>query len=388
MFKFIRIAVLLLILAFITYVSLTWLKINKTQELDIEKWQDGIAVAEKDGKYGYVNEDLKPIINYQYDIAKPFINERAITGIKFGNQYKYRLIDKQGNYIGEFYDEIMHLGDDIYRVRNNIKGKNPNDDDYYAWQMMDSHGKIISHKTYTLIDTFFDGVARVCIKDKCGFIDKMGRQTIRMGQASNEDRIIKSFDYSSGELDTRTGKNKGFSHGLVKNTKDGLIGFIDKNGKTVIPHQFTDAQNFSNGLAIVSTDKGIGVINTQGDFIVYPNNDYKKIEPFDKNVAVFQQGEYYGLIDNTGKTIIPTQREYTLISKFSKDNIAIVKKDDLYGFIDITGKEIIAPMYETTWGSFEDGRARVSKKGDENHIWHINKDNQIIGKETLTIISH
>lgn len=175
---------------------------------------------------------------------------------------------------------------------------------------------------------------------------------------------------------------------MVKNTKDGLIGFIDKNGKTVIPHQFTDAQNFSNGLAIVSTDKGIGVINTQGNFIVYPNNDYKNIEPFDKNVAVFQQGEYYGLLDNTGKTIIPTQREYTLISKFSKDNIAIVKKDDLYGFIDITGKEIIAPMYESTWGSFEDGRARVSKKGDENHIWHINKDNQIIGKETLTIISH
>ena len=78
MFKIVRLTLLLLALAYVIWLSLTWIKINKTEESDITEWRDGIAVSKENGKYGYVNEKLKPIIRHQYDYAQPFDGERAI----------------------------------------------------------------------------------------------------------------------------------------------------------------------------------------------------------------------------------------------------------------------------------------------------------------------
>lgn len=384
MFKIIRLTVLLLALGYVIWLSLAWLKINKTEEAHIEEWHDGLAISQQNGKYGYVNEQLKPVIHYLYDYAKPFNGERAITGIKFGSAYKYRLIDKSGTYVGDFYDEMDYLGDGLYKVRNNITGKKPDDLDYYAWQLMNGDGQIISSRSYTLMDSFNDGASRVCIKQKCGFINTSGKETIMLGQASNQEKYSRVYDYSSGRLDTRTGKNHGFSHGLAKNTKDGLIGFMNTSGKIIIPHQFTHADNFSDGLAIVKTKDGTGVIDIQGNFIIRPSTTYDEIQPYAQNVAIFKQGQYYGVLDKAGKTVVTTDKHYTSISPFDTSGVAIIQKDGLYGYMDTTGQVFIPPIYAETWSGFENGYARVSKKDDPNHIWHIDRNNKIIGKETLT----
>ena len=384
MFKIVRLTLLLLALAYVIWLSLTWIKINKAEESDITEWRDGIAVSKENGKYGYVNEKLKPIIRHQYDYAQPFDGERAITGITFGSAYKYRLIDKNGNYVGEFYDEMSYLGDGMYRVRNNISGKKQGDKDYYAWQLMNGHGQIVSSRKYTLMDSFSDGASRVCIEKRCGFINTSGKETIFLGQASNQEQHSHVYDYSNGKLDTRTGKNQGFNHGLAKNTKDGLIGFMNTSGKVIIPHQFTHADNFSDGLAVVKTKDGIGVIDTQGKFIIQLTHQYDEINSYTNNVAIFKQGQYYGVLDKTGRAIVTTDKQYTSISSFDTSGIAIIQKDGLYGYMDTKGQVVIPPIYAETWGGFENGYARVSKKDDPNHIWHIDKNNKIIGKETLT----
>ena len=49
-----------------------------------------------------------------------------------------------------------------------------------------------------------------------------------------------------------------------------LWGFIDKTGRNVIPPQFLDVYQFSDGLAAVRTDSGWGFINTSGNFVIQP----------------------------------------------------------------------------------------------------------------------
>lgn len=89
------------------------------------------------------------------------------------------------------------------------------------------------------------------------------------------------------------------------------------------------------------------------------------------------------MMDNMGKIIVPTSRQYHTIRPFNIAKVATIQKDELFGVIDNTGKEIIPPIYSEIWGDFEYGYARVSKPDDPNHIWHVDKNNQIIGYEKL-----
>ena len=77
----------------------------------------------------------------------------------------------------------------------------------------------------------------------------------------------------------------------------------------------------------------------------------------DKVVAIKKDG-LYGLVDFTGKEIVPPQ--YGDISSFSEGK-AIVKRDNFYGVIDETGKEIVPPHYDKVF-PFINGKAIVEKK--------------------------
>jgi len=49
-------------------------------------------------------------------------------------------------------------------------------------------------------------------------------------------------------------------------------GYIDANGKMVIPPQFDLALSFNSGLALVYVGGKAGYINQVGQFIWYPTN--------------------------------------------------------------------------------------------------------------------
>lgn len=383
MFKIIRLTVLLAILAYAIWLSLAWLKINKTEEAHIEAWQDGLAVSQQNGKYGYVNEKLKPVIAHQFDQAEPFIGERAITAISYGSSYKYRLIDKQGNYVGEFYDKIDSLGQGLYRVRNNVQGKKSGESDYYQWQLMNADGHILGSKRYHLIDTFQEGRARVCIKKRCGFIDQTGNEIVLLGNASNQAQHVYSYDYSDGTADTTTGKHQGFSQGLSQSFDNNLVGFRNTQGTLVIDHQFLQAKNFSENVAVVRTQQGWGVIDTQGNFVIKPTQ-YSDIEPFYHQVAIVRQDGQVGVINKAGKLIVPLGK-YRTITRFDRSGTAMVSKDNDYGVIDNTGKEIIPVIYQEIFGDFNDGVIEAIKDDNPTVLLHLNKQHQVVGQSKLTI---
>lgn len=151
-----------------------------------------------------------------------------------------------------------------------------------------------------------------------------------------------------------------FHEGLAAVQHNGLWGYIDKEGKEVIPCQYESAEDFNNSRAIVSKGGLYGCIDTKGNEVVpfeygwiHHYTDYFTVNKDYKNI------HGCGYLDNEGKEIAPCI--YSAISSFS-DGLSRVRKDDLYGFIDKQGKEVIPYKYEYA-EVFSDGLALIEREG-------------------------
>jgi hypothetical protein len=178
-------------------------------------------------------------------------------------------------------------------------------------------------------------------------------------------------------------------------------GFIDLNGKLVIPMTFNYVGNFSSGLAVASNNDKVGYIDATGAYVIAPQFDYAA--DFSEGVAAVcysNDGLQCGYIDTKGKIITPldiasmdfqTQASegfftachgsfdncrysYTKIDgtpanfgffgwadPFSEGLAAVqqsVEDEYLWGFINNKGDLVIKPMFPWV-GKFRNGLAPV-----------------------------
>ena len=159
-------------------------------------------------------------------------------------------------------------------------------------------------------------------------------------------------------------------------------GYVDKDGKIIIPHKYDYAWNFSEGMAMVQLDDYIdctrrtklGFIDKTGKVIIPLK--YSDIGIFSEGLANVrvedsQFNGKFGFIDKTGKEVIPIKYGYAY--KFS-EGLAAVKMGDKWGFINKADEFIIPAKYDEA-NSFSDGLAAV-KMGDK---WgFINKADEFI----------
>lgn len=149
-----------------------------------------------------------------------------------------------------------------------------------------------------------------------------------------------------------------FSEGLalvsIEDTVKGRpqYGFIDNTGKIVIPLKYDDGASFDGGLAVVNR----GMV-------------------FDVD-AFNYVGGLWGFVDKTGKEVV--KLKYQDVSYFSDglamvqtemhyDTVKAVNYGGLYGYIDKTGKEVIKPKYDEA-EYFDKGMASVAIYDTANGI--------------------
>ena len=120
--------------------------------------------------------------------------------------------------------------------------------------------------------------------------------------------------------------------------EDYRYGYIDKNGKEVVPCQYMGVSAFSEGLAKVR------------------DGDYK-----------------YGFVDVNGNEVIPCQYDYDNVRNFS-DGLAAVGCIGNYGFIDKNGDLAIDTLYDIV-SDFRNGHAVVSRNGE---VFVINKNGEYV----------
>lgn len=382
---------LIMILCMVAWFSFVlWYNDKISQYTD---WSDGMGISkDKQGKFGYVNDHFQLKINHQFDYAEPFDKGFAITGINYGKAIRYRVIDKNGRYVGEFYDSITALGENLYAVKNRTKLKTKEQFEDNQWQVMDSTGKIVSKRIYHAISPFHEQRARVCIGNQCGFIDTKAHEIVPLSDKVMDTKTV--YDFSKS-LDGKPTNDSNFSNGLglYFSPSEKSYGYLDKNGNIVIAPQFSHAKPFSEGFAVVEQHGGLGVIDTTGNFVKLPDRNIGNIEQFSDNRAIFKlkDNPYAGVIDNAGNEIVSPNRSYTSISRF-KQGYAVFTYKGLQGVIDNSGKEIIPPLYSDLvdlgqGNGVKDGRFRAMLlESDKPESLFINPQNKIVLRKKLTVM--
>lgn len=177
-----------------------------------------------------------------------------------------------------------------------------------------------------------------------------------------------------------------FNEGLARIKLNGKWGFIDKEGTMIVKPVYDSVMNFSDGLAAFLWQSGKwGYVDKTGKNVIYPQYDYAG--PFSNETASILKGVEWGTIDKKGKfvgepeidedgsllamlavsQIDEPQKKMNaaLADKFDLDyvgkynySLAAASKDGEWGFIDQNGNIVIEMIYDET-GNFSNNVAKV-----------------------------
>ena len=373
---------------------------------NVSSFSEGFAVVEKDKKYGYVDQNGKEVVPPTYYSAGSFSDGVAVAYSK--EDCTWHIIDKTGNVKAQLkgYDNVGYsFSNGFIQVEK---------DDKYG--LADTAGKEVLPPVYDFVGDFNDGLAWAEKNEMWGLIDIAGNEVLPFiySQSFNEgfsrvkedgnlslvdkagkEVLILPHDYYSvrdfndgvavihfvpGDIwyiIDKTGNVKaqlkdyryvsGFSEGFAQVTKDGKYGFVDKNGKDVVPPIYDDVQDFNEGFAQVAKDGKYGFVDQTGKEVV--PLIYDSVDSFSDGLARVEKDGKRNYIDKTGKEVVPS--EYDLGWGEFSEGFADVKKGEKYGYIDKNGNETVPMIYDET-REFSEGLAWV-RQGKKWGILKINE---------------
>ena len=181
------------------------------------------------GKFGYIDETGKIIVNPQFDASNPFAEGLALVCVGPCDLDHWR----------------------GYRIAANPYGLEP--------------ANTKGPETEKLEQTF-----------KYGYIDQTGKMVINP-------MFENAQDFSEGMAGVCVGPGCYFNVLSDKPKEEGKWGFIDKTGTLVIPPQFSRVWTFHEGLASVSVGGKWGYVDKKGKFAINPQ--YDLVNEFQNGVA-------------------------------------------------------------------------------------------------------
>lgn len=335
-------------------------------------FSDGLALVELNHKYGYINSKGETVIPFKYDRAQPFNQGRAkvetIFGKKTDGQFKAGYINTTGKFvIPKQYLGLSSFRDSIAKFWNGtLQG-------YINWQ-----GDTLVSPHYAYSNRFSEGRALVSTtppryEPKLGkvifatahYIDLQGniRFTIRNAAAESYANGLALIVAQAGDttqamyfinkqgkkvLDvSQYGLVSGFSEGLAAVVKQGKIGFINTQGKLVIPCQYTLNPNwqrqkakrrmprFIDGLAaVILPNKGWNLIDPKGKPQLKASYQYLQVVSKDQILA--NKNGRWGIIRPSGQVILPLH--YDAVKPF-KNGLALVRQGNRFFYVDTEGEE-------------------------------------------------
>lgn len=159
-------------------------------------------------------------------------------------------------------------------------------------------------------------------------------------------------------------------------------GYINQNGQITIEPQYLAANDFSDNLALVSTEKGLKYIDKTGSAAFELNIENGK--SFSEGLAGIKKNGKWGYIDLSGNIVI--EPRFKIAEPFS-EGLAVVSENGIKsGYIDLKGNYVIEPKYDMAL-PFSDGMAYVypdSEGADPNNKRaYIGHDGNVIFQPNL-----
>jgi len=212
---------------------------------------------------------------------------------------------------------------------------------------IDRNGNKLQTATYTKMYNFSDGLAMVYRSDSTGFIDRTGKEVIPLSPD-----VVDKYHYHNG---------------LSREKLNWYFVFRDKNGRVKYPEFYTykfygysDARDFSEGLAAVKADNGWGYIDIYGKMVIPDTLRAERAGDFHDGVAVVVVRNpkiHSYLINRKGQKISSNYRQFL---DFRNELAAVQNLEEKWGVINSTGKEVIPCAYGEPF-IYYDGLIRVSQ---------------------------
>ncbi|WP_029269375.1 WG repeat-containing protein [Flavobacterium sp. KJJ] len=305
------------------FVDSTGRQITKFKYDEVKKFKGGLAGAKFKGKWGFINEKGTEITPFKYDEIHDFYYDMA--GVRIGDFWGF--INREGvDIILPKYDEVYFFsstGSAFYKkilscdVEKNKKKKANN----IEYGIVNKEGL---EKRIDLRERK-QALKEICKQCNMAFRQKneeteKGFTIIRIKQDNNfsltneEFNINESQRYFSKKAESndrlevieiipvKYDQIKDFHGDFAAVSLNNKWGFVDSNGNEIIPLKYDCAQDFNYGLAAVELNGKWGFINTRGKEIT--EMKYDRVSDFQDVALVFIDNKY-GIIDKTGKEIIP-----------------------------------------------------------------------------------
>lgn len=258
-----------------------------------------------------------------------------------------------------YYSRLEYCGEGLFGFESNGK-----------FGYMDANQKIIIPATLDLkltsgepIPAFKNGLAAVRSNGKYGVIDSKGK-------------LVVPYDYNSITLYS---KSKNVALVTKKENNKTFYGLLSTQNKVLIPVEYDDLSVDSN-LVTVSQNYKYGLMDITGKKIL--PLEYKLVNTFSKSAAVkFEKDNKVGFTDSKGNLLFEKPKSvFNLYACF--EGMILCGVNGKYGFLDMKGNEVIVTKYEYADNFLSNGLARVRLSNADTRYkslyGYINKKGDVV----------
>lgn len=363
-----RRADVLVVLCGLAVLATGWMQTGRCEEAaDVDRSTVMLFPIVREGKWGYMDEKGKVVIEPKYDLAFDFSEGLACVAV------------------GPLRGYIDRTGKEVIKPQ-------------FGWCSRFSEGyalACIRPKLFGEMVDFYKGSLNWGLIDRTGQVNKnistsYGRNT----EGFREGRIIvvgkACYDLNGKKLEHDADMlGAVFSEGLLPAHKGGKWGYLDLSMKWAIAPQFDGADRFSEGLAAMAVategekrgSRGavykFGFIDKSGKTVIEAKFD--GVWPFSEGLAAVNVGGKWGYVDTTGKMVIAPQFDHAWPFSEGLGRVLVGEKQ---GFVNTTGTMVIQPAYEPAW-EFSRGLARVGVgRGKDYREGYIDKSGKFVWEPT------
>ncbi len=338
---------------------------------EIGTYSEDMVAVQQGGQWGFVNRAGQQVIPNRYQQVQAF--QEGMAAVKLDG--KWGFIDKEGNVLVSFqFGRVGNVSNGLFWATTdsgisyfNTEGQptiaGPFDQ---AYDFEGTIARVVEERKFGLIDATGNYIVRPKFIDINNF-DENGLAIVRYGT----DRVRYGILNTSGDLITGSGGYndiRPYAEGRAAVKVKDKYGYIDTNGKLVVPADYARVSTFVEGRAAVQINGECGYIDRNGNIIV--DLAYSKCLAFNSGRAVVYKGyRRAGLLDNAGDAII----QPSLNRLINFQNGRGLMRDNQYRFYFITEDARLFDGYYQEASNFQHGVA-VVRSGDK---WGIINRNGI-----------
>ncbi len=322
------------------------------------------------GKWGFVDESGRAVIDYKYDEAEGFVKGRA--KVKKGNNYGY--INEKGKTVVPIkYQELTPFDAYSYRAATDGKVKDGVLLDE-KWGFIDLDGKPLLKCEYQEVGEFgSNGLAYVCKDGKYGYINRRFEFVVpckftAVGAWNKDGRV---WVCEGGKAD----KNN------PSQIVGGKLGIYDENGSIIIPVKFASLGTFTYDEYPDEVLRQLSIVErTYAATLALGHKRENKVPvevtKFSSTPVCGDMGYFYSNNSNTYKNGVADANGKELIKPgayqiawYPSENLAVVLKSNKINFLNLTSGKLMAKKGYANAFSFVDGYAVIQPA--QNSGWKL-----------------